>query len=71
MEIVELTIHGETFVGMNTDYYGTVKTTILEASLYGKTEFIKRKFFHQFTEDGPEPIPKDTMITILTNHREN
>ena len=71
MEIVEITIHGDTFVAMDTDYYGIVNTTVLEPNLYGKTEFIKHKFFHHFTEDGPEPIPKQTMIEILTNHKEN
>jgi len=71
MEIVEITIDGNTFVAMDTDYEGIVNTTVLEANLYGKTEFMRHKFFHQFTEDGPEPLSRELMTKILTTHEDN
>jgi len=70
MDILEITIDGETYVSMDTDYFGLVETSILEANLYGKTKFLKKEFFHHFTENGPQPVSRETIQQILIQHKD-
>ncbi len=70
MDILEITIDGETYVSMDTDYYGMIDTTIMEANLYGKNEFLRKEFYHHFTENGPQSVSKETMQQILIQHKD-
>jgi hypothetical protein len=70
MEILEINIDGEVYVSMDTDYHGIVNTTILESNLYGKTQFLRKEFFHHFTEDGPKPVTREEMEKILIQHKD-
>jgi len=71
MEIYEITINDEVFVSMDTDYEGTIDTVILENNLYGKNKFLRKEFFHRFTEDGPEKITRIEMSKILIHSEDN
>ena len=73
MDIYELTIDGEVFVSMG-DQLGEVyhiNTIVLEPNLYGKTLFLRQKFFHKFTENGPQKLEREEMVNILKEHKEN
>lgn len=71
MDIYEIDIGGEIYVGLDSpEYSGSINTILLEANLYGKTVFLKKEYFQKFLVDGPVNMTREEITKILYEHKD-
>lgn len=71
MEIYEIDLGEEVYIGLDTpEYSGEINTILLEANLYGKMKFLKKEYFQKFLINGPIDITREEITKILYEHKD-